>query len=306
MIAGQEPGLSVSHADDDFHRPTSGDPRWIETVWFPFWLPAEGITVHARIWFRPNAGEQGGAVQAWRGDGEVIARDAWTEAFPGFGDLRDLALPSGFRLRCERPLARYHVAHRSPRIEVDVVFDARMEPNPVSPAESPGMFAGHLEQPGRVRGRVRLGEREWAVDCGSVRDRSWGPREMRTDLRLGNAHGTSREGDAFFAYVNPDERGVDRVTSGYLLRDGRAARITEGERVTAGDVERPSSFALALRDALGREARYGGRVVNRHAVDAGQDIHACLSLVEWRAEGAPSDALWGENHDVWSRRAGRR
>ena len=61
MIVGQDPTLAVSDADDDFHRPTSADPTWIETVWFPFWIPEEEISIYARIWFRPNAGEQGGA-----------------------------------------------------------------------------------------------------------------------------------------------------------------------------------------------------------------------------------------------------
>ena len=114
------------------------------------------------------------------------------------------------------------------------------------------MFEGPLEQPGRVVGRVRIGEREYPVDCGSVRDRSWGPREMRSELRLGNAHGTSRAGNAFFAYVTPDARGVERITSGYLLRDGRAARVLAGERQTEWDGNHPRSVRLDLHDALGR------------------------------------------------------
>ncbi len=307
MIAGLDSDLSVSPADDDFHRPTTADPSWIETVWFPFWVPEEEISVYARIWFRPNAGEQGGAVHAWRGTSEILAYDGWTEAFTGFGDLRDLVLDRGFRLTCEVPLSRYRVVHRSPRIEVDVTFAARMDPNPVAPAESPGMFAGHLEQPGRVTGRVRLAEREYAIDCGSVRDRSWGPREMRSDLRLGNAHGTSREGDAFFAYVNPDVRGVERITSGYLLQDGVAARIVAGERRTDWDGSHPRALAVELRDALGRSARYRGRIANRQAVDAGSEIYAVLNLVEWQREGERegehTSELWGENHDIWSRTA---
>ena len=303
MIVGQDPELLVSPADDDFHRPTSADPRWLETVWFPFWIPEESISVYTRIWFRPNAGEQGGAVHAWRGAGEVLAYDGWTENFEGFGSLLDLALARGFRLTCERPLTRYRIVHRSPRIDVDVVFDARMVPNPVAPAESPGMFAGHLEQPGRVSGRVRIGECEYAIDCGSVRDRSWGPREMRSDLRLGNAHGTSRTGQAFFAYVNPDADNVERITSGYLLRDGQAARIVAGERWTAWDGNHPRAIRLDLQDVLGRRAQYDGRCANRQAVDAGNDVYAVLNLVEWRIEGSADRDLWGENHDIWSRPA---
>ncbi len=303
MIFGQDPELAVSPADDDFHRPTSADPRWLETVWFPFWIPEESISVYARIWFRPNVGEQGGAVHAWRGTGEVLAYDGWTEKFQGFGSLRALELARGFRLTCETSLTRYRIVHRSPRIDVDVVFDARMESNPVPPEESPGMFAGHLEQPGHVTGRVRIGEREYPIDCGSVRDRSWGPREMRSDLRLGNAHGTSRAGDAFFAYVNPDAHGVERITSGYLLREGRAARVVAGERRTEWDGNHPRCIRVDLQDALGRRARYDGRCANRQAVDAGDGIYAILNLVEWQGDDSADRDLWGENHDIWSRPA---
>lgn len=303
MIAGQDPTLTVSDADDDFHRPTTADPSWIETVWFPFWIPEQEISVYARVWFRPNAGEQGGAVHAWRGTSEVLAYDGWTEPFPGFGDLRSLELARGFRLICEVPLTRYRILHRGPRIDVDVTFHARMEPNPVAPADSPGMFAGHLEQPGRVTGRVRLGEREFAVDCGSIRDRSWGPRTMRSDLRLGNAHGTSPGGDAFFAYVNPDARGIERITSGYLLQDGQAAHVVAGERRTDWDGNHPRALRVELLDALGRRALYRGRVANRQAVDGGNEIYALLNLVEWQRDEADSGDVWGENHDIWSRTA---
>ena len=141
MIFGNDPSLVVVAADDDFHGPTSADPTWIETVWFPFWVPEAGISMYARVWFRPNAGQQGGAVNAWRGTGDVLAYDGWTEDFHGFGDLRDLTLANGFRVQCLTPLTMYRVSHRSESIDVDVVFEALMEPNPVSPTESPGMFA---------------------------------------------------------------------------------------------------------------------------------------------------------------------
>ena len=57
----------------------------------------------------------------------VPARRPERDEIP-FGDLRDLALARGFHLTCEIPLSRYRIRHRSPRIEVDVTFDARMEP----------------------------------------------------------------------------------------------------------------------------------------------------------------------------------
>jgi hypothetical protein len=298
-IVGADAGLAVSPADDGFHVPTSADPTWIETAWFPLWLPDGGTSVHVRVWFRPNEGIQGGAVSAWRGENRYLAHDGWTEAFAGPPDLRSLTLANGFRLECVEPLTTYRIAHRSEHVELDVTFTALMEANPVAPEESPGMFEGHLEQPGRMVGRIRLRDRWSEVDCGTVRDRSWGPRHMRPGLRLGNAHGTALDGTAFFAYVDPDPMGRDRVTSGYWQLDGRAARIVAGERRTELDGDFPASVVLDVHDALGRHRVLRGECVNRQAVDAGNDLYAVLNLVRW--DLGDGRVGWGENHDIWAR-----
>ena len=205
---------------------------------------------------------------------DVVAYDGWTEAFAGFGDLRDLRLANGFHLECLEPLTAYRIRHASEGVDVDVTFRALMEPNPVSPHESPGMFAGHVEQPGHVTGSVRLGATTHRVDCASVRDRSWGPRTMRPGLRIGNAHGTSADGWAFFAYVNPDASGRERITSGYWQNDGQAARLVHGERTTVRAGDFANIVEIDAHDALGRHLHVRGRYANRQAIDAGHDIYA--------------------------------
>lgn len=298
-IEGNPPELTVGPADDGFHPPTSDDPTWIETAWFPFWLPELDASVHVRVWFRPNEGVKGGAVSAWRGENRYLAHDSWTGELTGVPDLRDLRSDHGFHLECVEPLDTYRLRHRTDGLELDVTFRALMEPNPVAPEESPGMFAGHLEQPGLVRGRVRLRDDWFDVDCASVRDRSWGPRTMRPGLRLGNAHGTAVDGRGFFVYVNPGPDGRDLITGGYHLRDGRAARLVDGERHTELDGDFPAGVAIDATDALGRRLRVRGECRNRQSVDAGHDLYAVLNLVRW--ELPEGGVAWGENHDIWSR-----
>ncbi len=298
-MAGADPALTLTEADDDFHRPTSDDPTWIETAWFPFWVTELDTSVHVRLWWRPNDGQQGGGVNVWRGANQIVAYDGWTEEFTGFGDLRRLVLANGFELRCLEPLQSYAIRHRSPRIDVDIEFLGLMPAHAVDPAESPGMFLGHLEQPGRVVGTVRIGDITHPIDCGSVRDRSWGPRTMRPGLRLGNAHGTATDGRAFFVYVNPDQTGAERITSGYWQHDGQAAQIVEGLRTTEYDGDFPSSVTIEATDALGRTLLARGRCANRQAVDAGHDLYAVLNLVEWDLGAGPP--AWGENHDIWAK-----
>ena len=82
-MIGRDPKLVVSEADDRFHPPTSDDPSWIETVWFPFWIPEQALSGSVRLWFSPNAGQQGGTIGGWRGEGEGVFGDRWSEAFTG-------------------------------------------------------------------------------------------------------------------------------------------------------------------------------------------------------------------------------
>lgn len=298
-IVGNPPEPSVVPEDDGFHPPTSDDPTWIETAWFPFWLPDLDTSVHVRVWFRPNEGVQGGAVSAWRGENRYLAYDAWTAELTAPPDLRDLRTADGFHLECLEPLEAYRIRHRTDALELDLTFRALMEPNPVAPEESPGMFDGHLEQPGRVQGRVRLRDHWHDVDSASVRDRSWGPRTMRPGLRLGNAHGTAVDGNAFFVYVNPDPDGRDAITGGYWQVDGQAARLVAGERRTELDGDFPTAVVVDATDALGRRLVVRGECRNRQSVDAGNDLYAVLNLVRWDLGGGA--VAWGENHDIWSR-----
>ena len=295
-MIGRDPNLIVTAADDEFHPPTSDAASWIETMWFPFWLPDEQLTVYVRVWFSPNAGEQGGAVSGWRGSSIGLFGEQWVADYDGPPDLGNLQLAQGLHIRCVEPLQQYRIEHRGERVELDIIFDAIMAPNPVHPDESPGMFSGHIEQPGRVTGEVRYDGRIFSVDCYSIRDRSWGPREMPTGLRLGNAHGTAKE-FGFFAYVNPTPDGTERITSGYLLRDGIAARIVSGHRGTDWRDDVPVAVRLFATDAAGRDLSASGECVNVMARNAGNGVYALLNLVRWQhADGI----AWGENHEVWS------
>lgn len=208
-------------------------------------------------------------------------------------------MKSRLHIECLAPLTHYRLRHTGPHSSLDLDFAAIMPANPVAPEESPGMFAGHFEQPGRVTGEVRYRDRSLTIDCYSIRDRSWGPRRMPDELRLGNAHGTA-EGFGFFTYVNPTPAGVERITSGYLLRDGVEATIVEGVRETKLRDGLPVSVRLEATDAAGRTLTARGDCVNAMASNAGNGVYAVLNLIRWEHEGG---VCWGENHDVWSEAA---
>jgi hypothetical protein len=122
---------------------------------------------------------------------------------------------------------------------------------------------------------------------------------MPADLRLGNAHGTA-EGFGFFAYVNPTPDGSERITSGYLLRDGVAAKIVSGMRQTELRDGLPIAVRVTAVDAADRELKASGDCRNVMASNAGNGVYAVLNLVRWEHDRG---VAWGENHDVWSETA---
>lgn len=295
-MIGRDPSLVVAVEDESFHPPTSDDPGWIETMWFPFWVPEEAMTGSVRVRISPNLGELEATVAGWRGESEGLFGDRFTVPLDGPPDLRALDLGERLRIDCLEPLRRHRIRHVGRGARLDLVFEAIMAPNPVAPEASPGMFAGHFEQPGRVTGTLALRDRAIAVDCHAIRDRSWGPRRMPERLRLGNAYATSAE-SAFFAYVNPTDAGVERITHGYWLEDGVEAALVDGVRETTLRDGMPARVRIEATDAAGRRHAIDGTCVNTMASNAGNGVYATLNLVRWEHAGA---VCWGENHDVWN------
>ncbi len=295
-MIGRDPRLVVRAIDDAFHPPDTDDPAWIETMWFPFFVPDESLSASVRVRISPNLGELEATIAGWRGDSQGVFGDRLTESLAGAPDLLDLHVCDRLHITCEEPLTRYRLRHEGPHSALDLEFRAVMPPNPVAPEASPGMFAGHFEQPGRIAGRLEMHGRTIEVDCHTIRDRSWGPRRMPERLRLGNAYATA-EGFGFFAYVNPAPDGRETITHGYLLREGVEAALVHGRRETTLRDGMPVAVRIEAEDAAGRCLEVAGECVNTMASNAGNGVYAVLNLVRWQ-QGA--SICWGENHDVWS------
>jgi len=294
--------VSTHDEHDGFHPVRSDDAAWIETLWLPFWVMERDLSVYVRVVFQPNAGRYRGSVAVWSGDDRLHFEGALSGSFDSLeslGDLRSLELPGGLRHDCLEPARRYGLRYAHEACSIEAVFEALTEPEYPPPEDSPGMFAGHLDQHGRMSGRMRLGREELEIECGTVRDRSWGPRVVRSDLRLGNAHGTGRD-EAFFAYIQGNEEGEEKVVGGSLWREGVSARLVDGLRRIEWSGDWPARVRIQARDALGRSLEAEGRCRNRRAVVANPELYAVLNLVEWTLGDR---RLEGENHDVWSRQA---
>jgi hypothetical protein len=184
----------------------------------------------------------------------------WHEPMPERVDLRDLEVMGGMTLKCLEHGRAFRFGCRNDDLELDVEFRALMQPM-LTRHEPPFNHGTHVDQPGRVRGRMRLHGEEIAVDCIAMRDRSWGIRAPRRQPKLGYCHATAGP-DSSFLTITIERRGHDGLVKGYLMREGRWAKLVSGQR----KVE---------RDAQGRPAELGTASSSQQAPDANRD------LTEW-------------------------
>jgi hypothetical protein len=132
---------------------------------------------------------------------------------------------------------------------------------------------------------LRLHGEEIAVDCLSIRDRTWSPRDDLSDTIMGTAvsgaytHAMASPTEGFHA-LSATFDGACRVVAGYLVRDGVVADVVGGERrVVERRGGRPSAVTITVEDREGRRLEAEGRL---HNAFAGED-HDNWSNKGWRA-----------------------
>jgi hypothetical protein len=292
-----------SSEDDDFHFDELGDGWWAtETAWFSFHHPERRLGGWLYTMVRPNIGTVAGGIWIW----DETATLPWEVPyytnysaleFPRDSSLRDIALPTGVRLRTIKPATTYALsAQDGERLSLDLTFDAVMAPQPLGTGTTFGT-AQHYDQFGRVTGELVLHGERIEIDCIAMRDRTWSSRRPEDRPRkAAYVTGAVRGGDAFLA-VTAGKSDEDPVVHGFLTRDGHTSRLVSGLRTVERDQQSGAIVSIAMEgvDSDGREFRADGTprsqiVVNRHTFI---DVN---SLVEWTIDGQTG---WGEDQDMW-------
>ena len=260
--------------DDDFHPPD--DHRWFhETAWFWFFVPERAVGGWLYNWVRPNVGTSGGGCWVWDATTFFHFEVPYYACYSNLRldperDLRDFTYPSGVSLRVLEPLQRYRLGFADrDLIALDLEFDAVVPPWVGAVTGDPPR-ATHLDQVGRVTGELVLRGDRMSVDCLAIRDRTWAPRPERwKDGKVGYCNAATLD-TAFLASSAEGTRGeaADRVHSGYLLRDGRRARLVDGTRELERDPEHGFLRRIAVDavDADGRALHATGESLSRMAM----------------------------------------
>jgi hypothetical protein len=313
------PRLVCLDSDDLMHE-NSGEPNYNESAYYNFYDPSVRLGGFVRIGNRPNEGYAEMTCCLYLPDGRVgfmFARPkiAGNERFDAGGMTFAVKTPMrehAIRYRgtvcvMARPLdlldpkAAFTSNPHVPA-EIDLAYTA------VSPVaggepreERDGRWVsvkleragqefarGHLEQHGRARGRVAVGDAEWTIDGHGLRDHSWGPRYWQAPdhyrwltMNFG--------GDAGIAATRTVQRDGRALEGGYIAREGepnRAIGRVEVESEYGGPEELHTALRVRVHPADGgAPEEIAGRVLamvplrNRRE---GVVTRIAEGLTEWR------------------------
>jgi hypothetical protein len=294
---------SLSESLDHFYPERSDHPYWTESSWFSWAIPHEGLCGLFWNHFRPNMNCLIGGPAVWDASGQHV----WDFPFFDFQTMRllpegrwgvdydkyDFVTPWSMSIRMVEPLKCYRLGYSREGFELDLVFTAIAPPNIMgAPAvdELKSAFRLHFEQPGRIRGTIKLDGQTRDVDCYSIRDGGHGPRFLESARAGAYAWSTADDGTGWHILApNAADGPVAQIIGGYILRNGEMSPIVEGtRRVLRRAGPRPDVVEINARDQLGRELHAVGRAQTPAEVMLFPDRGQWWTLFQWDYDGIKS------------------
>jgi hypothetical protein len=315
-----------TEADDDWHEHS---PHWweTETAWFGFSVPERRMG--GAIYLQSLGTQQACNGGAWIWDdsapGHLYNSHRMGVPWPDRGSLNDSVCPLGLTITTLEPLTTYRTTYTDPgRLELDLVHEGTVPVHTFPKGAWPYWNSSHFDQPMHTVGTMVLHGEEIAVDCFTIRDRSWGPRPagptppdkklpagtVQWNEKTPRAHhpysvgymfATQDGPEAWMAATSPwlhdDGRATDAMEpgAGYLVRAGVYAPLVEARRETTLDPAHHwvTTVRIEATDVLGRELEVHGELVAR----CGDQERDGVGLFHWTwtggCEGWGEDQTWG-------------
>jgi len=146
---------------------------------------------------------------------------------------------------------------------------------------------------------------EIAIDCLSMRDRTWSVRpDLLPDLNIlaGYMHGAISADDCWLVMGvgtidDPTEQAIPEGT-GSLVLDGKTAKVTGGLRRVLKRIDgRPALIEIEINDELGRQYRIRGEALNHLGTSLTPTILNWFSLYRWTDDRGRQ--YFGESQESW-------
>jgi hypothetical protein len=288
---------------DRFSDDRNDSPYWNESVWFSISKPEAHIHGFVQYYFRPNMGLLNGGPVLWDPSGTFTWNCLyynWShlQAAPPDAKKFDMTARNSLSVKVLEPLQRYSIRYDNEGLRLDLVWQAigplhELKTGHVGQQKTAKF---HIEQPGRLTGMIRLDDREIAIDCFSMRDTSFGPREYDSLATGGYFWGIAAD-SAFHAIVKGEGR-IQQAIGGFIWKDGQLASLVSGTRtITEFGPYGPRRVEFEATDTMGRVMKANGHL-DAGLIFTGYTDHTVeWSLTEWDWDGARH---WGDNQEFRS------
>lgn len=289
----------LPQADRFFDHP-SDSPYWNESVWFSFSIPEQRQHGFIQYYFRPNMGMLNGGPVMWDASGTntwdcLYYNWSHLQALPAGSQKFDMTANNSLSVKVLEPLARYAIRYDNEDFLLDLEWQA-IAPMHVLKSKDPGQQATqkfHMEQPGRMRGILRRDGKEFAIDCFSMRDTSYGPRDYSSSSVGGYFWGIAA--DSAFHAIAKGEGALQQVIGGFIWKDGEMASLVSGtRRIEEFGRYGPKRVLFEATDQLGRTITATGKIDDGFIFTGYTDHTVVWSLLEWDWNGVTH---WGDNQE---------
>lgn len=288
---------------DRFADDRNDNPYWNESVWFSISKPEEHLHGFVQYYFRPNMGMLNGGPVLWNPSGTfswncLYYNWSHLQALPPDAKKFDMTARNSLTVKVLEPLKRYSIRYDKEGLKLDLLWEAigPMHELKTGDAGQQKTAKFHIEQPGRLRGTIDLDGKRIAIDCFSMRDTSYGPREYES-LATGGYFWGIAEHSAFHAIAMGD--GVNqKVIGGFIWQDGELSSLVSGtRRTTEFGAYGPRRVEYEATDKLGRTMRATGQL-DEGLIFTGYTDHTVVwSLIKWEWNGSTH---WGDNQEFCS------
>jgi hypothetical protein len=297
-----EMAASLLPQADRFFDERTDDPHWNESVWFSISKPEERLHGLIQYYFRPNMGMLNGGPVLWDPSGTrqwncLYYNWAHLQASPAGAAKFDMTAYNSLSVKVLEPLTAYAIRYNKDGLEIDCVWQAigpvhELRTGEVS-QEKAAKF--HIEQPGRMTGTVRLDGREIAINCLSMRDTSYGPRNYES-LATGGYFWGIAPASAFHAIAKGETE--QRVIGGFIWKEGELSSLASGtRRILEFGRYGPKRVLLEAKDKLGRTIDATGEMDEGLIFTGYTDHTVYWSLMRWDWDGVEH---WGDNQEFCS------
>jgi hypothetical protein len=306
----------IKPEDVRFHTPSDLTYYWAETNYFSVYLPEPSVTAWIYVIARPGVGAMAIDVEVIDRVGRV-SLDAlyfdFQQHLPLPARLEDFELPNGLSVKTSNEPLNYQIDY----IGVDNtefhwtmaglmppfdIYDPTMDPlaSPDPNASGFGIaYSNHFDMTVHVTGNMKIRGQYHNVDCITVMDHSWGPRNERGLKPMGWINGNFDRNLAFHTIwaFDPlkDEWDQFTLAHGYVLIEGEVRGLCRGRIRAVREGPFAASYECTVFDKEDREYRFAGDTIAQHPWSPYSNSFALLSTVKWRYERREGVGLAQEN-----------